>query len=110
MLRHGRLAAAGAAPRGVRPMPVVESLRTGAQVVLPDDGPLRGAPPEEVRLLHRWLTTGGTRLVRCDPPWAEPARGAASWRAWAERARAAGGETGLSAPDEARDDTAPRGR
>ena len=110
VLRHGRLAAAGTAPRGVRPMPVVESLRTGAQVVLPGGGPLRGAPPEEVRLLHRWLTTGGTRLVRCDPPWAEPARGAGSWRAWAERARAAGQETGLASPDESREDTAPRGR
>ncbi|TCK25078.1 DNA polymerase-3 subunit epsilon [Pseudonocardia endophytica] len=104
VLRHGRLAAAGNAPRGVRPMPVVESLRTGAQVVLPDDGPLRGAPPEEVRLLHRWLTTGGTRLVRCDPPWAEPAHGAGAWREWAERARAAGHETGVTGPDEARDD------
>ena len=100
VLRYGRLASAGTAPRGVRPMPVVESLRAGAQVVLPGDGPLRGAPAEEVRLLHRWLTTGGTRLVRCDPPWAEPARGAGSWREWAERARAAGHETGLSAPGE----------
>ncbi|MBW0102021.1 DEDD exonuclease domain-containing protein [Pseudonocardia sp. KRD291] len=100
VLRFGRLAAAGVAPRGVRPMPVVESLRTGAQTVLPGPGPLRGAPPEEVRLLYRWLTTGGTRLVRCDPSWAEPARGAGSWREWAETARAAAGSDGAAAPSE----------
>ncbi|MDN5915618.1 MAG: DEDD exonuclease domain-containing protein [Pseudonocardia sp.] len=96
VLRFGRLAAAGVAPRGVRPMPVVEALCTGAQTVLPGPGPLRGAPPEEVRLLYRWLTTGGTRLVRCDPSWSEPAHGAAGWREWAERARAAAGTEGGS--------------
>ncbi|MBN9793798.1 DEDD exnuclease domain-containing protein [Pseudonocardia sp. TMWB2A] len=100
VLRHGRLAAAGNAPRGVRPMPVVEALRTGAQTVLPGDGPLRGAPSEEVRILHRWLTTGGTRLVYCDPPWAEPARGGGAWREWADRAREASHRTGDRSPDE----------
>jgi DNA polymerase-3 subunit epsilon len=100
VLRHGRLAAAGNAPRGVRPMPVVEALRTGAQTILPGDGPLRGAPSEEVRILHRWLTTGGTRLVYCDPPWAEPARGGGAWREWADRAREASHRTGDRSPDE----------
>ena len=37
--------------------------------VLPGPGPLRGATAEEVRLLHGWLTAGGTRLVRCHAPW-----------------------------------------
>ena len=87
MLRYGRLAAAGVARRGVAPMPVVEALRRGAQTIIPGPGPLRGAPAEEVGLVHRWLTTDGTRLVRADPPWTEPARGAAVWRPWAERAR-----------------------
>jgi DNA polymerase-3 subunit epsilon len=85
VLRHGRLAAAGNARRGVAPMPVIDALRLGAQTVLPGDGPLRGAPPEEVGILHRWLSTGGTRLVAGQ--WGEPARGALSWGAWAERAR-----------------------
>jgi DNA polymerase-3 subunit epsilon len=40
-----------------------------------------------VRLLHRWLTTGGTRLVHAEPAWAEPAHGAARWGGWVERAR-----------------------
>ncbi|MBP2369356.1 DEDD exonuclease domain-containing protein [Pseudonocardia parietis] len=100
VLRYGRLAAAGNAPRGVRPMPVVEALRAGAQTVLPGPGPLRGAPPEEVRLLYRWLTGGGTRLVYSTPSWAEPAHGAGPWRAWAERAREASHRTGDHAPDE----------
>ncbi|ANY08599.1 DEDD exonuclease domain-containing protein [Pseudonocardia sp. HH130630-07] len=102
VLRHGRLAAAGCAPRGTRPMPVVESLRAGAQTVLPEPGPLRGAPAEEVRLLYRWLTEGGTRLVYSTPSWAEPAHGAGPWRAWSERAHEAGHRTGEHAPDEAR--------
>ena len=87
VVRHGRLAAAGVARRGVAPMPVIDALRLGAQTVLPGAGPLHGAPVEEVRLLHRWLTSGGTRLVVSEPAWTEPARGAGSWRAWADRAR-----------------------
>ncbi|WP_433558798.1 DEDD exonuclease domain-containing protein [Pseudonocardia xinjiangensis] len=87
VLRFGRLAAAGVAPRGVAPMPVIDALRLGAQTVLTEPGPLRGAPAEEVRLLHRWLTTGGTRLVHSEPSWAEPARSAARWGGWVERAR-----------------------
>ena len=55
--------------------------------MLPEPGPLCGAPVEEVHLLHRWLESGGTRLVHTDPPWSEPAHGAGRWRAWAERAR-----------------------
>lgn len=90
VVRHGRLAAAGVAGRGTPPMPVVDELRRAAQVVLPEPGPLRGAPAEEVGLLHRWLTGGGTRLVRADPPWSEPARGGGSWAAWSARARPLG--------------------
>ena len=67
VLRHGRLAAAGVARRGVPPMPVVEALRLGAQTVVPGAGPLLGAPAEEVGLLHRWLTNDGTRLVARRP-------------------------------------------
>lgn len=89
VLRFGRLAAAGVARRGVAPMPVIDALRLGAQAVPPGPGPLRGAPAEEVRVLHRWLSTGGTRLVHAEPAWSEPARGAGPWGPWAERARPA---------------------
>jgi len=90
VIRLGRLAAAGVARRGVAPMPVIDALRVGATTVLAGEGPLRGAPAEEVWLLHRWLSTGGTRLVHSEPSWAEPARSAAAWTGWAEKARPVG--------------------
>ncbi|WP_280456221.1 DEDD exonuclease domain-containing protein [Nocardia brasiliensis] len=42
VIRYGRLAAAGTAPRGVAPMPVVEHLVAAAETVIPEGG----APPE----------------------------------------------------------------
>jgi DNA polymerase III subunit epsilon len=95
VVRYGRLAGADVARRGVRPMPVIEAVRASAQTVLPGEGPLCGAPVEEVRLIYRWLTSGGTRLVYSDP-WSEPAFGAARWGAWAARARS-GTEAGRAA-------------
>ncbi len=80
VVRHGRLAAAGVAARGVPPMPVIDALRAGAQVVLPGPGPLRGAPAEEVGLLHRWLDhrrhpARARRRRRGPSPPAAPRRG-----------------------------------
>jgi DNA polymerase III subunit epsilon len=89
VVRHGRLASAGVARRGVPPMPVVDLLAASAETVLPGEGPLRGAPAEEVALVLRWLDKPGTRMVRCSQPWTEPARAAASWRSWLTRADAA---------------------
>ncbi|MCG8918625.1 DEDD exonuclease domain-containing protein [Actinokineospora sp. PR83] len=89
VVRHGRLASAGVARRGVRPMPVVEALVASAETVLPGAGPLRGAMAEEVAIVLRWLDRPGTRMVRCSSPWAEPAHSAATWRGWLDRADAA---------------------
>jgi DNA polymerase-3 subunit epsilon len=86
VVRHGRLASAGVARRGVRPMPVVDALVASAETVLPGEGPLRGAPAEETGVVLRWLNRPGTRLVYCDTPWSEPAKSAAGWRAWVDRA------------------------
>ncbi|MQA16374.1 MAG: DEDD exonuclease domain-containing protein [Pseudonocardiaceae bacterium] len=97
VVRHGRLAAAATAPRGVAPMPVVEALRAGAEVVLAGPGPLRGAPAEEVRAVLDWLARPGTRLVRVAAPWSEPVAGAARWRPWVRRAEA--GRAGYAAAD-----------
>jgi DNA polymerase-3 subunit epsilon len=88
VLRHGRLAAAGVARRGVPPMPVVAALRAGAETVRPGPGPLSGAPAEEAGVLLRWLERPGTRLVHCTTPWAEPAFGASRWNSWLARAMA----------------------
>ncbi|MGH3432029.1 MAG: DEDD exonuclease domain-containing protein, partial [Thermocrispum sp.] len=89
VLRHGRLASAGTARRGVPPMPVVDALVAAAETVLPAAGPLRGGSPEEVRVLLRWLARPGVRLVRSTEPWAEPAGAASGWRGWLDRASAA---------------------
>ncbi|WP_344128249.1 DEDD exonuclease domain-containing protein [Saccharopolyspora halophila] len=86
VIRHGRLASAGKARRGVRPMPVVDVLQASAETVVPGAGPLRGAPADEARVIYRWLTTGGTRLVRTTAPWDEPANAAATWRSWLDKA------------------------
>jgi DNA polymerase-3 subunit epsilon len=89
VVRHGRLASAGVARRGVPPMPVVDAITSAAETVLPGEGPLRGAPAEEVGVVLRWLDRPGTRMVRCSQPWTEPAMAAASWRGWLTRADAA---------------------
>jgi DNA polymerase III subunit epsilon len=91
VVRHGRLAAAGTAQRGVRPMPVVEMLVASAETVLPGPGPLFGAPHEEVGVILRWLERPGTRMVQCSSPWTVPAASAASWRSWLNQAEAARG-------------------
>jgi DNA polymerase III subunit epsilon len=89
VVRHGRLASAGCAPRGVSPMPVVEMLVASAETVIPSDGPLFGAPHEETGAVLRWLERPGTRMVRCTSPWTVPAAAAASWRPWLDRVEAA---------------------
>ncbi|HJQ45173.1 MAG TPA: DEDD exonuclease domain-containing protein [Amycolatopsis sp.] len=89
VIRHGRLASAGVARRGVPPMPIVDALVAAAETVTPDVGPLYGAPAEEVGLLLRWLARPGIRLVRTALPWAEPAHGAGGWQNWLDRAAVA---------------------
>jgi DNA polymerase III subunit epsilon len=100
VVRHGRLAAAGRARRGVPPMPVVEALVASAETVRPGDGPLRGAPPEEVAVVTRWLERPGARMVRTTTPWAMPAASAGAWREWVGRAREARHAEHVGATDE----------
>jgi DNA polymerase III subunit epsilon len=92
VIRYGQLAAAGTAPRGVPPMPVVEAISAGAQAILPRPAPLGGALVEETALIVRWLAKPGVRIVRAgcqDAGWASPLRSAGPWAAWAESARSA---------------------
>jgi DNA polymerase-3 subunit epsilon len=89
VVRHGRLASAGVARRGIAPMPVVDALIASAETVHPSAGPLRGAPAEEVGTVLRWLDRPGTRMVRCSQPWTEPVQCAARWRPWLQRAESA---------------------
>ncbi|MCW2525846.1 MAG: DNA-directed polymerase [Pseudonocardiales bacterium] len=86
VIRFGRLAAAGHAPRGQNPMPVVEALRQTADVVEPGPGPLRAALAEESECVLRWLELPGTRLVVTSEGWSSPAFGAGRWRAFCDSA------------------------
>lgn len=90
VIRHGQLAAAGSARRGVPPMPVVDAIVAGAQAILPTPAPLGGALVEETALIARWLTAPGVRIVRvAEDGWASPLRSAGAWSAWAATARSA---------------------
>jgi DNA polymerase III subunit epsilon len=100
IIRHGQLAAAGAARRGVPPMPVVGAIQAGAQAILPAPAPLGGALVEETSLIARWLAAPGVRIVRVASAkgaqdsddaagWASPLRSAGAWAAWAASARSA---------------------
>ncbi len=89
VVRHGQLAAAGTAPRGVPPMPVVDAICAGAQVILPASAPLGGALVEETALIARWLAEPGVRIVRSEPGYASPVGSAGRWTAWAASARSA---------------------
>jgi DNA polymerase-3 subunit epsilon len=78
VIRAGRLAAAGVAPRGHPPWAVIEALLATAE---PE--PAAGTTlPEETECLLRWLEQPGTRLVHTSTPWAMPAFGAGSHRAY----------------------------
>ncbi len=91
VVRHGQLAAAGNARRGVPPMPVVEAIEAGAQVILPQPAPLGGALVEETALIARWLAAPGVRIVRTsgEQGWCSPVRSAGPWAEWAAAARSA---------------------
>ena len=67
VIRHGRLAAAGIAPRGTDPRPVVGALLATAEDVEPGS-----ALTEESELLWQWLTSGSVRLVSATSPLALP--------------------------------------
>jgi DNA polymerase-3 subunit epsilon len=89
VIRHGQLAAAGTARRGVPPMPVIDALAAGAQVIMPQPAPLGGALVEETALIARWLGAPGVRIVRAEQGWCSPLGSAGPWAEWAASARSA---------------------
>jgi DNA polymerase-3 subunit epsilon len=89
VIRHGRLASAGTAVRGVPPMPVVAALAAAAETVVPDPGPLQGAPHEEVALVYRWLTGTGVRIVCATSGFSLPRHGGGRHLQWREKAGSA---------------------
>jgi DNA polymerase-3 subunit epsilon len=96
VMRHGQLAAAGNAARGVPPMPVIDAICAAAQAILPSPSPLGGALVEETGLLTRWLAHPGVRIVRAQSGYATPIGSAgrlATWSATAQSARIAAAQT-----------------
>lgn len=83
VVRAGRLAAAGRAPRGVAPWPVIDALIATADVVDDSHAPLA----EESECILRWLEQPGTRLVLASEPWQMPAYGAGGLRSYLATAR-----------------------
>ncbi|MFC7406079.1 DEDD exonuclease domain-containing protein [Georgenia alba] len=80
LVRFGRLAGTAVAGRGQDPLPVIEALRAGAEVVPPPEAACGAAPVEETDLVVTWLFQPGVRLVRVEDapvPLACPVRGAA---------------------------------
>ncbi|EXG80874.1 DEDD exonuclease domain-containing protein [Cryptosporangium arvum] len=78
VVRHGRLAAAGVAARGVPPMPVVDQLVAAAETVERDPAS-EGLHLEEIERVLAWVERPETRLVKVDTVWSSPARGAGRW-------------------------------
>jgi DNA polymerase-3 subunit epsilon len=89
VIRHGQLAAAGTAARGVAPMPVIDAIRAGAQAIVPEPAPLGGALVEETAIIARWLAGPGVRIVCADAGWASPLHSAGPLTGWATSARSA---------------------
>jgi DNA polymerase III subunit epsilon len=93
IVRHGRLAAAGASRPRVHPRATLEVLRATAETVVPGLGPTPAASAAETERILAWLERRETRLVEISAGWASPVRGAARFRGLLARAEAAASST-----------------
>jgi DNA polymerase-3 subunit epsilon len=91
VVRHGRLVAAGVAPRGASPWPYIDALRASAETVQPQLWPLPVASAEETECILRWLEKPGTRLVAADAQWSCPVHGAGMLHDWLDIVEASRG-------------------
>jgi DNA polymerase-3 subunit epsilon len=101
IVRHGRLAAAGASPPRVHPRTTLDVLRATAETVVAGPGPTPAASAAETERILAWLERPDTRLVEVSAGWSSPVRGAARFRdllARAEGGATAGGGTVSSSP------------
>jgi DNA polymerase-3 subunit epsilon len=80
VVRHGRLVAAGVAPRGAAVRPFLAALVATAETVERGPGPLPCTTAEETECILRWLSRPGVRLVELDGSWSSPALGAGRFR------------------------------
>jgi DNA polymerase-3 subunit epsilon len=91
VVRHGRLAAAGASPPRVHPRATIDLLLATAETVSGGPGPIPSASAEETERILAWLERPETRLVSASAGWASPVRGAARFRELLRRAESAAG-------------------
>jgi DNA polymerase-3 subunit epsilon len=90
VVRHGRLAAAGATAAGVHPRPALDALLATAETVRPGLGPTPCASAEETERILAFLEKPDTRLVSVSAGgWFLPTAGAGRWRDLLARAEAA---------------------
>jgi DNA polymerase-3 subunit epsilon len=76
VVRHGRLAAAGAIPPGADAHHYVAGLVASSETVPGGPGPVPAATAEETERILRWLEAPGVRLVEVDGEWTCPVGGA----------------------------------
>jgi DNA polymerase-3 subunit epsilon len=76
VVRHGRLAAAGAIPPGADAHGYVAGLVASAETVAGGPGPVPSATAEETERILRWLEAPGLRLVEVEGEWTCPVGGA----------------------------------
>ena len=95
VVRHGRLAAAGASPPGTHPRRTLETLLATAETVRPGPGPTPCASAEETERILAWLERPEVRLVECPEGWSYPAAGAARFADLLARAEAAPGAAAM---------------
>jgi DNA polymerase-3 subunit epsilon len=89
VVRHGRLAAAGASPPGVHPRATLDALLATAETVSHGPGPTPCASAGESERILAWLELAETRLVQTDRGWACRVAGAERWRDLLARAESA---------------------
>lgn len=92
VIRHGRLAAAGHAPRGTGAAYTSQLLADAADTVVPDTSIYGGANHHELGVVHEWLLRDDVRIGPTTTPWVQPAFGMGRWRTWSALARGAASE------------------
>ena len=92
VIRHGRLAAAGHAPRGTGAAYTSQLLADAADTVVPDTSIYGGANHHELGVVHEWLLRDDVRIGPTTTPWVQPAFGMGRWRTWSALARGASSE------------------
>lgn len=92
VIRHGRLAAAGHAPRGTGAAYTSQLLADAADTVVPDTSIYGGANHHELAIVHDWLLRDDVRIGPTTAPWVQPVTGMGRWRSWSALARGAASE------------------